>query len=476
MRLVILHTNDIQDATPDAVSRLAALVAEERREAKAPCVVLDAGDGFQFFHLIRHIPFDAVALGNEDLVAGALPWLTAASTSLRFVGSNVNLRPPGAARAKRPPWCRRFREMRRGGLRVGVLGFATTDCGFYLSKRYPPSVQVTDPVSTGSEWVARARQRVDLLIALFHGWLPDRERFVRAFPEIDIVISGHDHLVAGYGEVDSTIVGQAHSNVRSLGRLELVIEDGKIRSWHGRHRTITPSSPTDAAVDASIAEALDTGPDSEVIAIATSDFRPDQYWLDIDGNNVNLRSETRLGNWLLDVLRAASGAQIAIQKAWGIHHNLAPGPVRRSKLREIIPYDEDLWVLKLRGSQIRAALEFSVERSYNNLAFSGMTVTADVTRPRGRRITRVLVGDEPLHPRHTYTVATSDFLAGGNAGFGVLREAAAARSLGLTIHEVVLAHLAHAREIQGGPLGRYAEVGLPAPVISRSTESLDEEC
>ena len=463
MRLVILHTNDIQDATPDAVSRLAALIAEERREAKAPCVVLDAGDGFQYFHLMRHIPYDAVALGNEDLVAGALPWLTAASTSLRFVGTNVNLRLAGSLKSKQPPWCRRIREMRRSGLRIGVLGFTTTDDGFYSSKRYPPSVQVTDPVDAGGEWVSRARRRVDLLIALFHGWLPDRERFVRAFPQIDVVISGHDHLVAGYGEVDSTIVGQAHSNVRSLGRLELVIEDGEIRSWHGRHRTVTPSHPTNAAVDASIAEASEADPDSAIIAVAASDFRPDQYWLDIDGNNINLRSETRLGNWLLDILRTAAGSQIAIQKAWGIHHNLAPGPVRRSKLREIVPYDEELWELNLRGSQIRAALEFSVERSYNNLAFSGMTVTADLTRPRGRRITRVMVGDEPLRPRHTYTVATSDFLAGGNAGFGVLRQAAAPRTLGVTIHEVLLAHLAHSREIRGGPLGRYAEVGLPAP-------------
>ncbi|MDE0000020.1 MAG: hypothetical protein OXQ89_19930, partial [Rhodospirillaceae bacterium] len=102
MRLVILHTNDIQDATPDAVSRLAALVAEERREAKAPCVVLDAGDGFQYFDLMRHIPYDAVALGNEDLVAGALPALTAASTSLRFVGTNVKLRLPGSESSKQP--------------------------------------------------------------------------------------------------------------------------------------------------------------------------------------------------------------------------------------------------------------------------------------------------------------------------------------------------------------------------------------
>ena len=462
MRLVILHTNDIQDATPDAVSRLAALVAEERRVAKAPCVVLDAGDGFQYFHLMRHIPYDAVALGNEDLVAGALPALTAASTSLRFVGTNVNLRLPGSESSKQPPWCRRIREMRRGGLRVGVLGFTNTDSGFYLSKRYPPSVQVTDPVDAGGDWVSRARERVDLLIALFHGWLPDRERFVRAFPEIDVVISGHDHLVAGYGDVGSTIVGQAHSNVRSLGRLELEIQDGEIRSWHGRHRTITPSRPTHAAVDASIAEAADADPDSEVIAVAAEDFRSDQYWLDIDGHNVNLRSETRLGNWLLDILRAAAGSQIAIQKAWGIHHNLAPGPVRRSKLREIIPYDENLWVLDLSGSQIRAALELSVERSYNNLAFSGMTVTADLTRPRGRRIAEVLVGGEPLQPRRTYTVATSDFLAGGNAGFGVLRQAAASRSLGVTIHEAVLAHLAQSREIHGGPFGRYSEAGQPA--------------
>jgi 2',3'-cyclic-nucleotide 2'-phosphodiesterase (5'-nucleotidase family) len=100
-------------------------------------------------------------------------------------------------------------------LKVAVLGLVMQDGSFRLSKKYDGDVVVSNPIEAAREWIPKARSDADILIVLFHGWLPQRDRLVREFPEVDVLLSGHEHLVAGYGEISDTIVGQAHSNIRS---------------------------------------------------------------------------------------------------------------------------------------------------------------------------------------------------------------------------------------------------------------------
>ena len=458
-KLVVFHTNDIQDAPARDFSRLTALIRALRSGGTSRPLTLDAGDGFQFFDLMRLVDYDAVSLGNEDLTVEGFKAVRRASGSLPFVCANFELRVPGRSTIRRPRWCRPYRIIRSSGLKVAVLGLVMRDDGFMLSKKYDPAVVVSDPIETAREWIPKARSSADVVIVLFHGWLPERDRLVRRFPEIDVVLSGHEHLVAGYGEIAGTIVGQAHSNIRSVGRLEVFLRGIWLDSWSGLIHPAESHSQSDPDVDKALDLDSKNGAESKVIAESLTDFRPHQYWLDINGNNVNLRPNTPLGNWLVDSIRLFTKADVAIQKAWGIQHVFGPGPIRASDVDEMIVYDEELWVVGLRGRNLKAVLEYGFERSYNNLAFSGLRLKVDYRQPKGERVVSAIIGGRRIDPDRVYKVATSEFLAGGNAGFRWMLDAEEPAALGVRLREFVVERLKEQGSLTGVKTGRLTEIG-----------------
>jgi 2',3'-cyclic-nucleotide 2'-phosphodiesterase (5'-nucleotidase family) len=174
---------------------------------------------------------------------------------------------------------------------------------------------------------------------------------------------------------------------------------------------------------------------------------------------VNLRPNTPLGNWLVDSIRSFTKADVALQKAWGIQHNLGPGPIRESDIDEMIAYDEELWVVGLRGEDLKAVFEYGFEKSYNNLAFSGATLTVDYRKPQQERVVKVTIGGRKLDPNRVYTVATSEFLAGGNTGFRWMRNAVEPTALGMRLREFIVDRLKEQGSLKGVKTGRLTEIG-----------------
>lgn len=118
-----------------------------------------------------------------------------------------------------------------------------------------------------------------------------------------------------------------------------------------------------------------------------------------------------------DILREAAGAEIAF---------LAAGMVRNienpTDLAQILVYPTDtLSVLKLRGSQVREALERSVALlplpSSSFLQLSGIEATYSRAAQPDSRLTDVLVGGSKLDDARSYTVAMPTTLARGGLGY-----------------------------------------------------------
>lgn len=92
----------------------------------------------------------------------------------------------------------------------------------------------------------------------------------------------------------------------------------------------------------------------------------------------------------------------------------------------------------IRGKYLLEALEYSVEKSYdegqfsaaNMLQVSGLRVTFNITKPVGERVVEVLVRCqkceipeyEPLELDKSYRVVTGSFLSGGGDGFTMFRD------------------------------------------------------
>ena len=137
-----------------------------------------------------------------------------------------------------------------------------------------------------------------------------------------------------------------------------------------------------------------------------------------------------MGNLIADGMRAAVGADIAITNGGGIRADRTYDPGHRLTRRDILtelPFGNVNIMIELTGAQVLAALEngFSRVEDVNGRfpQVSGMRVEADLTREPGSRVTSVTIGDAPLDPEATYTVATNDFMGRGGDGYTMFVDA-----------------------------------------------------
>ena len=117
-------------------------------------------------------------------------------------------------------------------------------------------------------------------------------------------------------------------------------------------------------------------------------------------------------NWATDALwEAAKKAypgkvDIAIVNMGGMRCSWSAGPITRGQVFELMPFDNELVVLTLKGEDIIALWESFAQ--YGGQGVAGMRVTII-----DGRLADVQVGGKPVNPLALYTVATSDYLSGG---------------------------------------------------------------
>jgi 2',3'-cyclic-nucleotide 2'-phosphodiesterase (5'-nucleotidase family) len=151
-------------------------------------------------------------------------------------------------------------------------------------------------------------------------------------------------------------------------------------------------------------------------------------------------SESNVGDLICDALLEASGADIALQNGGGIRTDIPKGKITMEQVYTLLPFDNVLVVMDLKGSQIRRILEQNANSEHAILQVSGMNVQYDMTRPVGSRITNVHVSGMALEPGKTYRVASNDFLAAGGDQYSTFKDGKNV-VYGSTLREIVAAYL-----------------------------------
>jgi 2',3'-cyclic-nucleotide 2'-phosphodiesterase (5'-nucleotidase family) len=158
--------------------------------------------------------------------------------------------------------------------------------------------------------------------------------------------------------------------------------------------------------------------------------------IDLDSRKATVRSqEAAIGNLVADAMRAATGADVALTNGGGIRGDktyAAGQPLTRRDILTELPFGNKTVVVELSGAQIRKALEngvSAVEDTGGRFAhISGMRVEADLSKPKGSRVTKVEVAGQPLDEAGTYTLATNDFLLRGGDDYTVFGEGKVVKS------------------------------------------------
>jgi len=133
------------------------------------------------------------------------------------------------------------------------------------------------------------------------------------------------------------------------------------------------------------------------------------------------RPEDLLGNLVADVLRQAgarvlgSPADVGLMNIGGIRNVLTQGDITVGNVFEILPFENALCVVRIKGSQLRKL--FTQIAGRGGEAISG----ARIVISHGDLLSAE-VGGEPLDDNKIYTLATIDYVAEGNDGMSAIRE------------------------------------------------------
>lgn len=259
---------------------------------------------------------------------------------------------------------------------------------------------------------------------------------------IDVMLDGHSHdteqVTVKNKEGKDVIRSAVGTKMASIGCLTIGT-DGSIATQLLSWNCDTPAPKllglrniaSDAVTDST--HLLNVLLEEVVAKTAVDLYFYDPTAVSDDGRPVRIirRAETNLGDLCADAYRdQGGGTDIAFVNGGGIRVQLNAGDLTLGDILSVHPFGNSLTVIEVTGQQVLDALEWSVHSlpgefgGFNQV--SGITFEYDCTiespvvadengifvkvdENKERRVRNVMVGNEPLDPEKTYTLASHDY-------------------------------------------------------------------
>jgi 5'-nucleotidase len=425
--LTILQLNDVYSMTPvdgaGGLARVATLKHTLAEAGRTPFMML-AGDflsssvestvfkGEQMIAALNAAGLDMATLGNHEFDFGVdLLLQRMAEAKFEWVISNViDVRTGKPIGGAAPYVVRTF-----GTLKVGFIGLCLTTEGVGRDKL--ERIRLIDPVEAAATYMPILKaQQVDAIVALTHLTFAEDRRLVDRFPEIDVIVGGHEHYPITATE-NRTLISKSGSDAKFVARIDIN------RRPNGTVERFYELIPITAAIadeprTAAVVAAYGAKLGIELNATIGTTRVP------LDGVAQRLRSaETNLGNLVADALRHDVQADLAIVNAGGIRGDRVrpAGPLTRRDLLEIHPFGNSVCKVSMPGRVVLQALNSGVSKlpaaagQFPQIA--GIAMHVDASRPPGDRVRDVTVQGRPLDLNKRYTVAMPDYVLLGGDGY-----------------------------------------------------------
>jgi 2',3'-cyclic-nucleotide 2'-phosphodiesterase/3'-nucleotidase len=464
--LTILHTSDLHgrvhphDALADAdlgegLARVAAAVRMIRAEGN-PTLLLDSGDSIQgspiqalvfagrigttadpIVRAMNLVGYDAMAIGNHEFDFG-VDRLNASRRQASFPWLSANTLGPDGEPAF-PPYA--VREV--AGVRVGILGLVTPAVAHWESPALVKGLRFGDTVEAARRWVPvlRGRERCSLVVVIAHESFERDPKTGAPRPDsgenqayalasgvdgIDLLLSGHGHLVVAPTLVGRTWVSQPGRWGNTLTRFDVTLERSgeawTVAGIAGRNLPMRAVAP-DPAV------AADASPEHDA---AMKILGEEAAVLETPVSAAGARRrDTAILDWLHAVQLREGRAAISFASLLPPQLRDWPaGPLTVRSIWQFYPYENGLVTVEATGRQIRAALERSAgcvarpsELARNCDTLAGAEYVLDLSRPEGRRVVSLTHAGRAIADDEVLTVAINSYRASGGGGYPMWKSA-----------------------------------------------------
>ncbi len=447
-------------------------------------ILIDAGDCLQgdnaayyfnyvdtvsthvYARIVNYMKYDAVCVGNHDVETGhgvydrvrtqmQMPWFAANYPRTDGAGAYFD----------------EYKILKRAGLKIAVIGAGNANIKAWLTPSLWEGmdfVPIVDMMQAKVDEV-RGKEHPDIVIVATHtatgagdGKSLEAEGLdlFKTLRGVDILLCAHDHRPFTAENSDSTfalINSGSHCRNIGHGRISVEVKDGKVVSKKVTAELIPVKKKL---VDTTMRKAFYKDYQAvkefttQKVGALLSDLRTrDGY----TGMSDYLNLVHRLG-------LSRKGVDLSIAAPLTFDGTVKAGTLIYNDLFTIYPYENQMFVVRLSGKEIKDYLEASYDgwintltssqlskkptatspallkidkradprtgrtrwsfrnRSYNFDSAAGLNYTVDVTRPRGERIVISSMADgSPFDEGKQYSVAMTSYRACG--GGGLLREA-----------------------------------------------------
>jgi 2',3'-cyclic-nucleotide 2'-phosphodiesterase (5'-nucleotidase family) len=443
--LTILHFNDTHGHLApfrDAAGKLVGGVARRTTYIRAvraenpDLLVLQAGDILtgtvysSIYHGRADIGFmngwdqTATCVGNHELDYGVSNVLElAAAAHFPFLSANMR-RKDGSALF--PAYlCTNI-----AGASVCIAGVSISDDSIYnrdavRELRFDGEAAALSNLLYGS----KLRATNSLVILLTHVGVEADKSLAAAFPDVDLIVGGHSHtLLPAPVKIGNVLVVQDGQWGEYVGRLDWFLSAGRPVS------NVYALAPMDASVapDPAVAEAvsnMETKVKKEMdVLLGTNP----SALSDMDVRDAS----TGLGNWIADAVAEAVPCDAACLNGGGIRSPLSSGPVSLLDVWTVLPFDDVLVRLTMKGSLLR---RFVVQGA-GNIGRGGFLQWSGAVRVRKQLGGwNVEVGGKPVDDDASYRIVVPDYLHQGGDGFTLLAQSSSAENTGLLMRDIAAA-------------------------------------
>jgi len=426
--LTFLQINDVYSTTPiDGAGGLARVATLKRRLAAGghPVIMALAGDflspsvassvfkGEQMVAALNAAGLDFATFGNHEFDFGIDVLAKRMSESkFQWIVSNVLDARTGKAIGNSVPYV--VRDL--GGLNVGLIGLCLTSA--QISPGVRDSFRFVDPMRAAAQYIpVLKRLGANVIVAITHLTFAEDRALAARFPQIDLVIGGHEHYPIAAVE-QRALITKAGSDAKFAARVDLNrLPGGTVERFY-ELIPITSALP-DEAETAKVIGDYEARLGKELDTVVGTTSTP------LDATDVRLVQETALGNLIADALRADVSADIGLANAGGARGSRVypAGPLTRRTLLSIHPFRNVVCKIAVSGRVLLDALNSGVSKLPAGAGqfpqLSGMTMKVDARGPPGNRVSDVRVNGEPLDLNRTYTVALPDFVQKGGDNYSM---------------------------------------------------------
>ncbi|MDO5718312.1 MAG: bifunctional UDP-sugar hydrolase/5'-nucleotidase [Tissierellia bacterium] len=377
--LTLLHSNDLHGdffveeeghVLVGGVSMLSGYVNKTKSEIENSIYVI-AGDmlqgsiidnefkGISTIDIINMLKPDVVTLGNHEIDYG-LGHLMFLEKCAKFpiINANLYIKITGT---------RLFKShliYQIGGMNILFIGIITNEVIAQATDTLISSFVDIEEAALSVESICNSYKTIDIdfTIILTHIGIDDDIKLAKLLnPDlgVDLIIGGHSHTYMEKPlKVNDILIAQAGVGTNHIGRFDLII-NADTNSVHDYKWELIPIDSSHCERDKELDELLDNynekveGKYNRVLRRLDKVYtHPDRYM------------ETDLGNLITDIYWQCLGVDIFIYGSGSIRGESLGEIVTLKDLREVVPYEDKLYCIWLKGSELINIIE-NYFRNYN---------------------------------------------------------------------------------------------------------------